>query len=70
MLQSGILAFCIFANDRKIYVLVTCRESGKRLAEDNGSINIELLADSNVPRYVTGLGDRGEEDTYRDDIRV
>jgi len=66
VLKARIFAFGIFANDGEIDVGVSSGKTRKRLAKNNGSINIELLAHCYVPRDVTGLRDGSEENSCTD----
>ena len=63
MLKARVLSFGIFTNDSEVNVGVTCGEAGKRLAKDHRRVNIKLLAHGDIPRHMSGLGDRGEQDT-------
>lgn len=66
--QTGVLSFRVLTNDCKVDIFVTGGESRKRLAEDNGSIDVELLTHGNIPRDVARLRNRGEENPYAPDI--
>lgn len=62
MLEARILALSVFTDDGKVDVGMAGGEAGKRLAEDNGGVNVELLAHGDVPRYMAGGSDGREED--------
>lgn len=70
VLQAGVFSLRVLTNDSKVDILVASGESRKRLAEDYGSVDVELLSHGDVPRDVAGLRDRGEENAYPPDISV
>lgn len=67
MLQARVLTLGIFTDDREVDVIVTGREARKGLAEDDGGIDVKLLAHGDVPGDVPRLGDGREEDTLETD---
>ena len=64
VLETGVLALRVLTDNGEVDVAVTGGETGERLAENNGRVNVELLAHCHVPGNVAGLRDRGEEDTF------
>jgi len=64
VLETGVLAFRVFANYGKVDIGMTGGDTGKRLAQDYGGINIELLTHSNIPGDVTRLGNRSKQDAF------
>ena len=74
MLQSRVLPFRVLANDSKVDIGMASREARKRFAQDDGGIDVKLLAHGDIPGYVPGLGYRREKDALtgsegRDDGR-
>jgi hypothetical protein len=62
MLETGILARRVFTNYGKVDIGMPGGDTGKRLAQNYGGINIELLTHSDIPGDVTGLGKRSKQD--------
>ena len=62
VLEAGVLAFGVLADDGKVDAGMAGGEAGEGLAEDDGGVDVELLAHGDVPRDVAGLGNGGEED--------
>lgn len=63
MLEARVLSLSVLTDDGKVDIAVTGGESGNGLAQDEGSVDVELLAHGDVPRGVAGSLDRGVEDT-------
>ena len=49
VLETRVFTFGVFTNDGKVNVLVTSWCAFDGLAQDNGSVDIELLTHSDVP---------------------
>lgn len=62
MFQTRVLALGVLTNDAEIDVLVACLVSRNVLEEDNGRIDVELLAKSNVEGAMTRSLNRSVED--------
>ena len=54
MLQARILALGVLTDDGKVNIRVASRNTWERLAQDYGSVNIQLLTHSHIPGEVTG----------------
>jgi len=67
--EARVLSLRILTDDSKVDIGVARREAWKRLAKDNRRVNVELLAHGDVPRHMSALGDRSEQDTYKIAIR-
>lgn len=63
VLQARVLALGVLANDGKVDVAVTGRETRDRLAQDDGGVDVELLTHGDVPGSVAGALERGVKDT-------
>ena len=63
VLETRVFSLGVFTDDGKVDVAVTGRETGNRLAEDKGRVNVELLTHGDVPRGVARSLDGGVEDT-------
>lgn len=63
MLQARVLTLRVLTNDGKVDVVVSGREARQGLADNDGSVDVELLTHSHVPRDVAGLRDGREKDT-------
>ena len=70
MLEARVLSFGVFTNDSEVDVGVTRGEAWERLAKDYRRVNIKLLAHGDIPRYMSCLGNRGEQDAYQITIRL
>lgn len=63
MFQSTVLPLGVLPNDSKIDILVPRRNPGDGLAENDGRVDVELLAHCDVPGSVARAGDGGVEDS-------
>ena len=61
--KAGIFTLCVLTDNAEVDVFVTRLVAGDVLNQDNRSVDIKLLAQSNVERLVTRTLDGGEEDT-------
>lgn len=64
VLKARVLTLRVLTDDGEVHVVVTRREARERLAQDNGRVDVELLAHGDIPRDVTRLGNGGEENAY------
>jgi hypothetical protein len=64
MLETRVFALGVLANDGKVDVGMTGGDTGERFAQDDRGVNVELLTHSDIPRYVTGLGDWSKQDAF------
>jgi hypothetical protein len=64
VLETGVLSLRVFANYGKVDIGMPGGDTGKRLAQHYGGINIELLTHSDVPGNVTRLGYRSKQDAF------
>lgn len=64
VLQTRVFTLRILSDNCEIYICVAGGETGKGLAKNNRSVDVELLTHGDIPRDVAGLGNGGEEDTY------
>jgi hypothetical protein len=64
VLEARVLALGVLTDDGKVDVGVAGREAGERLAEDDGCVDVELLAHGDVPGDVARL-DGCEKDAWR-----
>jgi hypothetical protein len=55
MLQSRVFTLSVFTDDSKVDVGVAGGETRKGLAQNDGGVNVELLAHGDVPGNVAGL---------------
>jgi len=49
VLETRVFTFSVLTNDGKVDISVTSGETGNRLAENEGSVNVELLTHGDVP---------------------
>ena len=49
VLETGVFALCVFTDDGEIDIVVTSWEAREGFAEDDGSVDIELLAHGDIP---------------------
>ena len=68
MLETRVLSLGVLTDDGKVDILVTGRVAGKRLADNERSVNVELLAHGDVPRVVRSSLDRSEENTLQTNL--
>lgn len=59
VLETGVFSFRVLSDNGKVDVFVSGGEAGKRLADNDGSVNVEGLTHSDVPRVVAVLVDGG-----------
>ena len=63
VLKARVFTLRVLTDDGEVDVVVAGGEARKRLAKNDGRVNVKLLPHGDVPGDVSALGDRGEEDT-------
>jgi hypothetical protein len=63
VLEPRVFSLGVFTDDGKVDIVVTGLKAWKGLADDDRRVDVELLTHSDVPRVVSGLVNRGEQDT-------
>jgi hypothetical protein len=63
--EARVLALGVFTNYGKVDIGMTCGDTGKGLAQNDGGINVELLTHGDIPGDVTGLGNRSKQDAFK-----
>lgn len=63
VLEARVLALGVLTDDAEVDILVAGLVAGDVLDQDNGGVDVELLAESDVERLVTGALDGGVQDT-------
>ena len=62
VLQAGVFAFSVLADDAEVYVFVAGFEAGYVFDEDDRGVDVEFLAEGDVEGDVAAAGDGGVED--------
>lgn len=68
MLEAGVFALGVLTDDGEVNVLVAGLVAWDVLDEDNGGVDIELLAEGDVEGLVASALDRCVEDTLEADL--
>ena len=63
MLEAGVLALGVLANDAQVDVVVARLVAGDVLDQDDGGVDVELLAEGDVEGLMTRALDGRVEDT-------
>lgn len=63
VLEAGVLALGVLTDDAEVDILVAGVVAGNVLDQDDGGVNVKLLAQSDVERLVAGALDGSVEDT-------
>lgn len=66
--EARVLSLGVFADDGKVDVAVAGGDARDGLAEDDGGVDVELLAHGDVPGGVLGALDGGVEDALEADL--
>lgn len=68
VLEARVLALGVLTDDAKVDILVAGLVTGDVLDQDNGRVNVELLAEGDVERLVAGALDGSVEDTLETNL--
>lgn len=68
VLEAGVLALGVLTDDAQVDILVSGLVAGDALDEDDGGVDVEFLAQSDVEGLVAGSLDGGVEDTLETDL--
>lgn len=64
MFKTRVLALSVLTDNSKVDVRMSSSQAGQRFADNDGSVDVELLSHSDVPGVVTALVDGGVKNTF------
>lgn len=64
VLKTRVLALSVLTDNSKVDVRMSSSQAGQRFADNDRSVDIELLSHSDVPGVVTALVDGGVKNTF------